>query len=100
MRLAIYVLSTLFLCSFASVAQAARVQNCDKVAHEVTVNNAGEEWKITLEAGRHFDSIGPMTTFQMKGQDVVTPRWFDEWCIWDGKLKIQRRHRQNNRGIF
>lgn len=97
--LVLYSLMTGLLC-FSTAAQAARVQNCDKVAHEVTVNNAGEEWKMTLEPGRYFDSFGSMVTFKMKDQDPVAPRWFDDWCIWSGKLKLQRRNSPNNRGRF
>lgn len=84
--------------SVANVAQAARVENCDKVPHEVIITNGGEETRVTLEPYRHRDTYGPSVTFQMPGQAPVTPRWFDDWCIWSGKLHIQRRHRYNGGG--
>jgi len=89
---------TLSLSLLASGAQAfVRVGNCDKVPHTVQATIAGEETEIHLAPGEHYQTFGWPVSLKLAGKDprgYITSRnarQLDEYCIWDGELRFQRR---------
>jgi hypothetical protein len=99
-RLLLSALSgALFLGFSASAAQAyVRVGNCDDVPHTVIAEIAGERSEIHLAPGQHYQTFGWPVRFELAGQSprgYVTSRHsarkLDEYCIWNGELRFQRR---------
>lgn len=82
----------------ASSAQAfVRVGNCDDVPHTVIATIAGEKKEINLAPGEHYQTFGWPVDLSLAGKDprgYITSRrarQLDEYCIWDGELRFQRR---------
>jgi hypothetical protein len=85
------LLLTPFLMLIASPAYALRLGNCDDVTHALKVNYYGESIEMVLEPGQRRFVHGVPESIELGGR-VIHPMHYDsEWCIWDGKLRIQRR---------
>lgn len=81
---------------------------CDHQSYQVVVRNGGSEHIVHLDGTRgEIEEFGPMVSFQIKNppdvkeiQPVITATSPDsEFCIWSGKIKIQRLNRINDRGV-
>ena len=79
-------------CLLPFPALASGISDCDKKPYEVTINNAGQIRTVTITpASAMIIEYGPQVSFQLKDQKPVTIRTQDEeYCIWDGKIKLQR----------
>ena len=96
--LPVCVAAFLWVVGLCAPAQAVRVANCDDETYQVLVDNAGERYEKKLAPGTTFYVYGTMVRLTLKGQDMVKPRYYDEYCIWDGKLTLQRRALGRPRG--
>lgn len=79
---------------------AVRLDNCDDVAHQATVEYLGKPQEITLQPGQS-EWLPGLPSRVTVGKDVhFDLRLNDFWCIW-GKdnLRLQRRiHGGGRRG--
>lgn len=94
MRKFLFILVLLLPC----VASASKIANCDKKSYDVTINNGGHVRVVTLEpTSASVEEFGPVVSFQLKDQKpVIVTEPFDEYCIWSGKITIQRRSPGND----
>jgi len=87
----------IFLCLLPCAAGATKLADCDKKSYDVTIVNGGQMRVATLTPnGGIVEEYGPTVSFQLKGQSpVVITEQYDEYCIWKGKIIIQRRNPGN-----
>jgi len=90
------VISTLL---FAGSAHALRVGNCDSQSHTVALDYYGEVQEITLEPNQHRRLYGRARTLALGEQTITLIRHNNEYCIYDGVIKLQRRSR-STRGFW
>jgi len=86
-----YVL-LIFFCMLPFTASASKLGNCDSKSYEITVRNGGSMRKVTLTpTSGTIQEFGPVVSYQIEGQEpVVVKQPDEEYCIWSGKIKIQR----------
>lgn len=81
-----------FLVLFAMPAQALRIDNCDDVPRTVKVYFPGKlmEYELAPGQGRYLSGL----PIQLGHGDQIIDfvRYDDEWCVWNGKLRIQKRN--------
>ncbi len=88
------------LCLLPLGASAASLSVCDHNTYEVTIRNGGASRVATVSARTgQIVEYGPMVSFQIKGQkEVVTHQPSEDYCIWDGRIKLQRYNSFGNSG--
>jgi hypothetical protein len=88
------------LCLVPCISQAAQLANCDKKPFAVTVINGGQKRVVTLApTSGSIEELGPVVSFQIEGQPPVVVREpHEQYCIWSGEIKIQRRDPYNDGG--
>jgi hypothetical protein len=88
----------ILFCLLPCVAQASKIANCDKKPYDVTIVNGGHSRVVTIAPGdASTQEFGPTVSFQLEGQKpVVVTEEGEEYCIWSGKIKIQRRNPGND----
>ena len=80
-----------------SASAFVSIANCDDVPHEVEADLAGEHQRITLAPGQRYQTFIWPARFSMAGKEprgYITsrqPRRLDEYCIWSGEIRLQRR---------
>jgi hypothetical protein len=74
------------------LAWGASLADCDAASYTVTVNNGGMVRTQTISPGSGvLRSLGPMVSFQLPGQPAMrATRPEEEFCIWSGKIAVQR----------
>lgn len=84
----------IFIFCLPLAAEASKIANCDSKSYEVTIVNGGHERKVTITpGGGSVQEYGPIVSFQIEGQrPIIVTEPGDEYCIWSGKIKIQRRN--------
>ncbi len=90
-RMTRLLITLLFLSFLPAAVHASAVGNCDKKAHELVVNIAGETRAITLEAGRSLFFFGPMTDVSVDGRKPVRLDQSFDYCIWRDSFGPQKR---------
>jgi hypothetical protein len=90
----------IFMCLLPCSALAVQLANCDTKPFDVTVVNGGQTRVVTLAPrDASIEEMGPVVSFQIAGQSpVVVTEPGDQYCIWSGKIKIQRRNPVNDAG--
>lgn len=82
----------------ASPAAALQIENCDKETRSVTVDYYGTEEQITLQPGQSRWFFGRARELKLGDQTVTLIHPHDQYCVRDGKIKIQKRKR-NSRNV-
>jgi hypothetical protein len=82
------------LCLFPYAAGASKLTVCDGNSYDVTVVNSGRSRVVHLTSSNgEIEEFGPVVSFQLEGHaPVVITGPYDEYCIWKGKITIQRRN--------
>ncbi len=91
-----------------STLAASKLADCDNVPYDIIVRNSGAERIVTLTpTSGEIEEYGPVISFQIKDKDeskthpVVTVLDPDsEFCIWHGKINIQRIDTTNNNSAY
>jgi hypothetical protein len=79
---------------------ASKLADCDALPYEVIVKNGGQERRVTLTPfNGTIEEYGPRVSYQLAGQPSVIADLPDtEYCIWSGRIKLQRLHTVNDSG--
>jgi len=85
------MIAVLLLFALPGEAHAVRVGNCDDVPHQVNIIDASQPFTITLAPGQTKEFYGIPIELGIAGQETRRAPHNAEFCIWDGKLSIQRR---------
>jgi hypothetical protein len=93
-----YLLITFLL--FPVSAFAVMLGDCDKNSYDVIVRNGGNVRIVRLTPySGEIQEFGPVVSFQINGQsEVVIREPNSEYCVWSGKIKIQRMNTLNTDG--
>ncbi len=88
----------IFLCFLPCASQAVKIADCDRKPFDVTIVNGGQKRVVTLTpSGGSVEEFGPTVSFQLDGQKpIVITGQRDEYCIWNGRINIQRREPGND----
>ena len=88
----------ILLCLFPCASFAAKIANCDSKSYDVTIVNSGTTRVQTLAPhDGAIEEFGPVVSFQIEGhKPMVATEPGDEFCIWSGVIKIQRRNPGND----
>ena len=89
--------SALLFVMFSSTAYAVTVGNCDDETHSVLGNVGGHIEQYILEPGQVRRILSPTVRLQIGEQAPISARYYEHYCIWDGKLLIQRKSLRNRR---
>lgn len=79
------------LCTVAAPALAATVGNCSDEAESVLANIGGEVREYLIYPGQKRVIPGPVVRLQIHDHEPITALHNEHYCIWHGKLLIQRR---------
>lgn len=82
---------------FGAPAQALIVSNCDDVEQTVTIDYYGEKLEVTLAPNRTRHFYGRARELSIGEQSIYLVHNNVEYCVRDGRLKLQRRLRSNHR---
>ena len=86
-----FLVLTLLATLAATPAYALRINNCDGLDHEVQVHFYQETVTVALEPNESRTLYGVPMKITMGDQKILMPRYDDVYCIWDNKIRIQRR---------
>jgi hypothetical protein len=92
----------LLFCLFPIAASAVKIADCDNKPYDVTIVNGGAMHMAHLKPmGGSVEEWGPAVSFQLEGErPVVSANPYDEYCIWHGRINIQKRNPGNSGGGF
>lgn len=79
----------------AAPARAVVVGNCGAEPASVLANIGGEIEEFTLSPGERRRILSPTVRLQAGERAPVTARYYEHYCIWHGKLAIQRKGLMN-----
>lgn len=72
-------------------AAATELSNCDHVGYPVVITNAGTTREQMLPPIGSIYEYGPQVSFAIKGHEpVIVTQPGSEYCIWSGKITLQR----------
>lgn len=81
------------LISLAPLAAEARIRvgNCDSdKSYTVHFESNGQTFDKTLEPGEHYLTFVHPLYINMEDGERIRTRELSEYCIWSGKLRLQR----------
>lgn len=77
----------------AHSAHALQVGNCDDKAHTLQLDYYGEVMEFTLQPNQHRYFFGRARELSLGEQNIYLIHYNNEYCIYDGRIKLQRRGR-------
>ncbi len=87
--------ASLLMLLSAPAVHAVTIGNCGDETHSVLGNVGGHIEQYMLEPGQVHKVLSPTVRLQIGEQPPVTARYYEHYCIWDGKLLIQRKSLRN-----